>query len=228
MWDALATGIVTHYVVVLFGLAAAAAIGYLKVRGIGVADTVFQAVGAFCLVIVAAVALKVNNALPALQTASTALHELTDTVPVTTDSIEPLVRQWADAFNWSSGKLSETDAFFSYQLTTRNGQPVVVKRTKDRPEYLLISAALVFDEPKLKSLATDTAWELARTLQIELLSLGIEYAEVRPPLQTIHFGRLVRISQALSEDRFLEEVQRVLNARLLAATIASRFASNLK
>jgi hypothetical protein len=137
----------------------------------------------------------------------------------TPENVEANIRAWADSFVVGVTKAPVKEAHFALVITLHNGNPVVVARTKDRPNWLALQSTLTLSPEhqaamaKLSKAQADTVVE-ELTLELARSKMGYELSGP-PPLQSITLSRAVPITSNLTEDAFAGQLDQMDSAMQL-------------
>jgi hypothetical protein len=131
---------------------------------------------------------------------------------VTTENVEPHVRQWLDNFEVTTQKLSATDKFyFGYLVTYPNGIPIFISRMINRDQYLIIQGTVELS--KEHKVMFDKLSEAEKKRFILELRAEISRAKIHSkwelPTQKITVVKLLPIT-TLTEGELIDQMDGVL------------------
>jgi len=138
---------------------------------------------------------------------------------VTTENIESKVREWVDAFGWSTKKISDDSFYFGFEIRLKNNFPLALVRPRDHAQYLTLLATVAVD-PEQKQI-----WEqlspadqntFRRELSLELAKAKIGNIANLP--NTITIEKLMPITETLTEASLVNAIQEVQFAMVLVGT----------
>jgi hypothetical protein len=136
----------------------------------------------------------------------------------TPDNLESKIRQWLDAFNITSGKVPDDQAYFNYQITVPNlpplttSPPLTIAREKAHPNYLTLATQISLskdDQEIYDKFSAEQQTEFRMVLGAELAKSKI----VTVPGFSKGFGLTILnrtpITSELNEATFFEKVNEV-------------------
>src|SRR5262249_5354962 len=92
------------------------------------------------------------------------------------ENVESKIRQWLDAFNVTSGKLTDDKADFNLSASTQNSPPFSIASEKDHSVYLAIASKITLskdDKETYEKLSEQQRTEFRMTLGAELAKAKI-------------------------------------------------------
>ena len=139
---------------------------------------------------------------------------------ITPENSEAYVRRWLDAFELGTTKVVDPNVYFGFGITSKDGGPLNVARTKKHDHYLTIASIMVLG-PEHRS-AFDKLLEaeqaqILKGLTLEMSKAKIGYA-IEPPLKQIFLEKRVPITSNLSEAEFISAIQDLNFAQILVNT----------
>ena len=145
-----------------------------------------------------------------------------DTLPpkvpqVTLDNVEENIRTWLDHFELGTRKTSMAGAIFTFEVTLKNGVPIVVTRLKEFDAYITLQTHITLSpdhKTLLDQLKSEQAEQLIHKLLLEMARSKI-LAAISRPLQSVSLFRRVPITSSLTEATFIERIEEVNFAFLL-------------
>lgn len=143
------------------------------------------------------------------------LYRIAGTVPpkvdaVTDENLGSLVRDWFDRYNLTVKRLNDSEAHFSYIVTTPGGKKVTVKRRKANPEYISFSgdmAALKAEgRAAFDALSADEQLRCTTEVKLELSRavVGLNIPKSIPDGFSVF--RELPVTRALTEAQFISEI----------------------
>ena len=134
-----------------------------------------------------------------------------------TNTIERDARRWLDNFGLSNKTIIDDSVYFALQAQMANGT-LIIARSKKRDRYLEMTAGMNLSpehEVIVKSL-TPKRIKLISDSVIRQLALGRVNMVVTFPFKEIRFVRMIPIIKTLNESTFIEAVDDVDKAMLIA------------
>jgi len=220
--------ILAHWFIRVLGIAGGAALpALLALRKSRWAAPIAYGLFGLVLTSVFFFTLDMRNALVKTASASAA----TAATAINTDNIEANVRAWLDTFNFGVAKLNEDpQTHFVLAVTTKAGRKLSVKRTKALDQHLAVTWTWVPPvelQQRLDRMPTSSSNKLASDLRIEMARYRTAYANLRAPLKSVYLERIIPITPTLTEDTFINTVNEVELASILALeTVARAVGSN--
>jgi hypothetical protein len=191
----------------LVPLVVALLLGYLKLKGSDLVQPVLYSLIGMLLV--------------GLISLTFRLPELLRRQPaITTANVDAHIRDWLDHFKMSSGHIDVANAVFALVVTIHDENKVTVFRLQDKSQYVIVQAVLQFntrDEELIKRLSSLEQKHLRLMLTSELAKLNVGFGIAMPNSITV----VVRtpITDTFSEATFMESIDRVDNAMLVAKAV---------
>ena len=134
-----------------------------------------------------------------------------------TNTIERDARRWLDNFGLSNKTIIDDSVYFALQAQMANGT-LIIARSKKRDRYLEMTAGMNLSpehEVIVKSLTPERI-KLISDSVIRQLALGRVNMVVTFPFKEIRFVRMIPIIKTLNESTFIEAVDDVDKAMLIA------------
>jgi hypothetical protein len=208
----------------VLGVTGAAVMGYLGLTGSQLAIGGLFGLVTFILIFVASLVIRAPRLIALLQPPK-----------VTPENIEGLIRKWLDEFGLSvRTERSQEQNYFHLQTTPVNGHQIDIVRMKDRSRYVFLRAGVITSgehAQQITALAPDEKMRLVLAISLELARLGLTYNVDfdSPTQQVVTFARMVPITDALTEDVFIERVDQVsLATTFVLQTIRLRLPQPVK
>jgi hypothetical protein len=206
-WNWLWQGILTNWLAYLLALAGGAMLTWLKLRKPRWAEPVTAGLTAFAIIAVGLYFLKAGSVLPSWSSRTA----------VTPENIESVARTWLDHFQFPTQVMPATSDNYFGLVAMTGTVPVSIFRPTSHDQTLVFETQLFLskDQGKVFSgLSTDQQDHVRRVLALELGRLGLSY-QLTDPL-TLTLARHTPITTGLTEDTFMEQVQLVLSASVVA------------
>jgi hypothetical protein len=140
---------------------------------------------------------------------------------ITTDNIEGNIRSWLTSFGYGFVPLEPCPipAHFCLRVTLPSGRPVNVIRPNQLDHYIVFIGEVTVS-PEHQALLTrmshDEATRVTRDIGVELAQFKLGFNEMGVPVQAIELEKRVPITNAMTEDAFLQSVGEMDTAELLA------------
>lgn len=134
------------------------------------------------------------------------------------DNVEGEVRRWLDNFRTGVQNSPIAEAHFRFIVTMDGGAKLLVGRPRDFSGYLLVRGEVIpslDDQKVIAGLPTEAVEDIVSEIKLEMARAKVGYSGLALPITTIAILKRIPISEALTEDAFinkLEEVEAALNA----------------
>jgi hypothetical protein len=201
-------GIVGNFFWAILALGAAVTFGWLRKKQSPWLPVALWGLAGLALMLGCIVAVKGIAAIPEKRT------------KITADNVEKNLKMWLDDFHLSSRTAPNNNgqaAYFVYVVTFANGDNVLVSRTKDFPEYIVINGGYALtpdDQSKLSKLDTTSSTELLLDVQTELTRAKTNFA-MPIPFSGIGLESRMPITENLSEAEFIRSLDDMDNVEQL-------------
>lgn len=140
----------------------------------------------------------------------------------TPENVEANLRVWLDAFGISTRKVTDQDSHFALIVTLNNGTPVAIVRSKKLDRYIVLQSTLTISpehKTLLDKLSNGQKMQIREELAVEMARAKIGFTiepSLEPSLSGITLTRRVPITTNLAEDTFMERIDEIDEAVILA------------
>jgi hypothetical protein len=146
--------------------------------------------------------------------------------PTNPENVESRVRSWLDAFRFNVHDDPSDDAYFRLIVNMENGNKITIGRFKGYDQFILLRAALVPDAQAsavLTKLPYDQAQELAEDIVTEMARAKMAFTNTAPPFSHMLLERRIPISDALTENVLLNQIDAMDYAMVLVRNTITRW-----
>ena len=202
--------VIAHWIILALGLGGGTMLAALKKFWPSVADPVLYGAAGFTLVVMLLLSM--------LQLRS--FNTSTQEPPIESqESLEEVLRGWADSFGWGTRPLQVENALIAFQVSLYNGAVrVPIIQSEQLAGFLTIRVNLALSDEEREqflSLEQNVATQLIRTLRIEMARMGIDFAISEVPLNIVRLEKKLPITPSLAQHEFLATVSQVDQARIV-------------
>jgi hypothetical protein len=159
-------------------------------------------------------------------TAGTVLIQLRRRVPFRIGEVESAIKSWVEAFGYGIRKLDIPDAYFAYQVTASDGNPVVVLRPTRLDRYLMLQRGVVLSDRHrqlFNELADKEAKRLVSEVRLRLAQANIQFSHGGSTFTKIVVQKRIPLTEDLTEYKFVEAIVEIMCAYVIAnETITQR------